>query len=83
MNKLHTYYIKFFAQRIKSLFFWCLIMLRKKKHISGVGCHFLLQGIFLTQGLNPALLPCRQTLQPLSHQGSPIFSFLAKVKKLS
>ena len=28
---------------------------------SGVGCHFLLQGIFLTQGLNPGLLHCRQT----------------------
>ena len=23
---------------------------------TGVGCHFLLQGIFLTQGLNPRLL---------------------------
>ena len=23
---------------------------------TGVGCHFLLQGIFLTQGLNPCLL---------------------------
>ena len=29
---------------------------------SGVGCHFLLQRIFLTQGLNPGLLHCRQTL---------------------
>ena len=28
----------------------------------GVVCHFLLQGIFLTQGLNPGLLHCRQTL---------------------
>ena len=30
---------------------------------TGVGCHFLLQGIFqgLTQGLNPHLLHCRQT----------------------
>ena len=27
---------------------------------TGVGCHFLLQGIFLTQGLNPSLLYCRQ-----------------------
>ena len=36
----------------------------------GVGCHFLLQGIFLTQELNPGLLHCRQTLYPLSHQGS-------------
>ena len=29
---------------------------------SGVDCHFLLQGIFLTQELNPALLHCRQML---------------------
>ena len=27
-----------------------------------VGCHFLLQGIFLTQGSNPGLPHCRQTL---------------------
>ena len=27
-------------------------------------------GIFLTQGSNPGLLHCRQTLYPLSHQGS-------------
>ena len=37
---------------------------------TGVGCHFLLQGIFLTQGSNPGLLHCRQTLYHLSHQGS-------------
>ena len=37
---------------------------------TGVGCHFLLQGIFLTQGLNPGLTHCRQTLYRLSHQGS-------------
>ena len=28
----------------------------------GMGCHLLLQGIFLTQGLNPGLLHCRQIL---------------------
>ena len=33
-------------------------------------CHSLLQQIFLTQGLNPGLLPCRQILYLLSHQGS-------------
>ena len=38
----------------------------------GVGCHFLLQGTFPTQGLNPGLLHCRQTLYRLSHQGSTI-----------
>ena len=34
------------------------------------GFHFLLQGIFLTQGSNPGLPRCRQMLYPLSHQGS-------------
>ena len=29
---------------------------------TGVGCHFLLQGIFPTQGSNPGLLHCRQIL---------------------
>ena len=37
---------------------------------TGVGCHSLLQEIFLTQGLNPGLPHCRQTLYRLSHQGS-------------
>ena len=37
---------------------------------TGVGCHFLLQGVFLTQGSNPGLPHCRQTLYRLSHQGS-------------
>ena len=37
---------------------------------TGVGSHSLLQGIFLTQGSNPGLLHCRQTLYRLSHQGS-------------
>ena len=35
-----------------------------------VGCHFLLQGIYPTQGLNPGLVHCRQDLSHLSHQGS-------------
>ena len=34
---------------------------------SGVGCHFLLQGIVLTQGVNPGIPRCRQTLYCLSH----------------
>ena len=37
---------------------------------TGVDCHFLLQGIFETQGSNPGLPHCRQTLYCLSHQGS-------------
>ena len=38
---------------------------------NGVGYHFLLQGIFPTQGSNLGLLHCRQTLYPLGYQGSP------------
>ena len=43
---------------------------------TGVGWHFLLQEIFLTQGSNTGLahctvlLHCRQILHHLSHQGS-------------
>ena len=35
-----------------------------------VDYHFLLHGIFPTQGLNTSLLHCRQILYHLSHQGS-------------
>ena len=38
---------------------------------TGAGCHFLLQGILPTQGLNSDLLHCRQMLYCLSHQWSP------------
>ena len=38
---------------------------------TGMGCHFLLQGIFLTQGWNPHLLHWQVDSFPLSHQGSP------------
>ena len=34
-----------------------------------MGGQFLLQGIFTTQGSNPGLLPCRQILYQLRHQG--------------
>ena len=35
---------------------------------TGVGCCFLLQGIFLSQGSNPGFLHCGQILYCLSHQ---------------
>ena len=37
---------------------------------TGVGCHFLLQGIFLSQGSNLGLLHCRYSLL-MSHWESP------------
>ena len=39
---------------------------------TGVGCHFLLQGIFLSQELNPCLLHWQADSLPLSHMGSPV-----------
>ena len=37
-----------------------------------MGCHFLLEGIFPIQGLNPRLLRSQADFLPLSHQGSPL-----------
>ena len=42
---------------------------------TGVGGHFLLQGIFPTQGSKPGLSRCRQTLYRLSHEESPQSGF--------
>ena len=39
---------------------------------TGVGCHFLLQGIFPTQELNPGLLHCRQILYLLSYNDASL-----------
>ena len=50
---------------------------------TGVGCHLLLQGIFLTQGSNPTLLHLlhwQADSLPLSHLGSPLFIYLVKAK---
>ena len=44
---------------------------------TGVGCHFLLQGIFPTQGLNPCILHWQEDSLPLSHPGSPFSEWQA------
>ena len=36
---------------------------------TGVGCHAVFQGIFLTQGFNLGFLYCRQILHQLRHEG--------------
>ena len=38
---------------------------------AGVGCHFLLQGIFSTQGLNPRLLYWQANCLLVNHLGNP------------
>ena len=40
-----------------------------------VGCHFLLQRIFLDQGSNPCLFTTEPYSLPLSPQGSPIYVY--------
>ena len=39
---------------------------------TGVGCHFLLQGIFPTQGLNLCLLRWQADSLPLGHLGRTV-----------
>ena len=43
---------------------------------TGVGCHFLLQGIFLTQKSNPGLLHCRRILYQLSQKGITLLIYI-------
>ena len=38
---------------------------------TGVGCHALIQGVFLTQESNRGLLHCRRILYQLGYRGSP------------
>ena len=49
---------------------------------SGVGGHFLLQGIFPTQGSNLGLLHCRQILYCLRQQGRPLPGGIQQVSLL-
>ena len=49
---------------------------------TGVGRHFLLQGILLTQGSKPGLLHCRWVLYHLSHQGRQSVEFIKSYKIL-
>ena len=48
---------------------------------TGVGCHFLLQGISPTQGLKLGLQHCRQMLYHLRHQGNPSGPINHSIKK--
>ena len=48
-----------------------------------MGCHFLLQGIFPTQGSSLCLLHCRQIVYPLSHWVTVQFSQLHVSQRMS
>ena len=47
---------------------------------TGVGCHALLQGIFLTQGSNSRLPHWGQIIYNLNHQRSPLLEWLLSKK---
>ena len=49
---------------------------------TAVGCHFLLQGIFLTQESNPHLLHWQGDSLPLSHQGSLAINATRETREL-
>ena len=63
--------------RNRQIFFFYHLNHQASPKNTGVGSHSLLQGIFLTQGLNLGLLHCRQILYHLSHRGSPSNFLLA------
>ena len=46
-----------------------------------MGCHFLLQRIFLTKGLNPRLLCWQADSLLLSHKGSPCYLPIEREKQ--
>ena len=49
---------------------------------TGIGCHFVFQGIFPTQGSNPYLLHWQVDSLLLSHQGSPFSDLTSKIFSL-
>ena len=49
----------------------------------GVGCHFLLQGIFQTQGSNPGLPHCRQILSLSEPRGKPLYIYISILEACS
>ena len=49
--------------------FQALLSIGLSRQYTGVDCHFLLQGIFPTQGLNPGLSHCRQDTLPSQPPG--------------
>ena len=48
-----------------------------------MGCHFLLQGIFLTQESNLGFLHCRQMIYQLSDEGSLEMKIMVPISSIS
>ena len=49
---------------------------------AGVGCHFLLQGLFLTQGSNLCLLHWQVDSLPLSQLGNSNKFYVGKIQRM-
>ena len=86
LNWLYSFLFFFFYLVAKSCWIAaCQVPLSMgffQARITGVGCHFLLQGIFLTQGSNQGLLHCRQILSQLNYQGTPGLCSCTRLLKL-
>ena len=76
INWIKTWHNRVVVNRRQWIIFLCPWNFPGKN--SGLGCHFLLQGIFLTQGLNPGLLHLlhwQADSLPLSHLGIPVMTW--------
>ena len=62
---------------------WTIQSMEFSSQNTGVGSLSLLQGIFLTQGLDPGLPHRRGILYQLSHKGSPLVPRREFLKKAS
>ena len=50
---------------------------------AGMGCHFLLQGLFPTRGLNLGLLHCGQMLYRLSNQRTKAWRYIIIIQSIN
>ena len=69
INWIKTWHNRVVGNRRQWIIFLCPWNFPGKN--SGLGCHFLLQGIFLTQGLNPGLLTLQADSLPSESPGKP------------
>ena len=67
----YVHFLLCFIFALSALWPICHKQQKKVVRFTGMGSHFLLQGIFPSQGLNPGLPQCRWIIYQLGHQGSP------------
>ena len=61
---------------------WAALPMGSPGKNTGVGCHFLLQGIFPDQGSNLSLLHWQGNSLPLIHQGRPVLGIFVEKSQI-